>query len=126
MSKVIGKARGIWRCAICGELHTGWGNNPAPIMDYNSALVCSECNGLVVAFRFLNIQMGDSKYKTIDREQYKKIKRFARKHKDIEPLVEFLDMYFKGTEIDKITDPIDYGDLVEMSELDTDGKEIAS
>ena len=50
MSKIIGKWRNTWKCALCGEEHEGWGSNPAPLLDYNSALVCPECNQIVVAF----------------------------------------------------------------------------
>lgn len=118
MSKVIGGYRKIWKCAICGEVHTGWGNNPAPIMDYNSALVCDKCNQMVLACRMLKLQMKKRDiYKTIDRAEYKKIKFYAAKHGEVRPIVKFLDGYFKGTDIDKITDPIDYGDLVDEEEF---------
>lgn len=59
MSKVIGEWRNTWKCALCGEEHEGWGSNPAPLLDYNSALVCPECNQIVVAFRMLLIRMGE-------------------------------------------------------------------
>ena len=59
MSKIIGKWRNTWKCALCGEEHEGWGSNPAPLLDYNSALVCPECNQIVVAFRMLLIRMGE-------------------------------------------------------------------
>lgn len=119
MSKIIGKWRNTWKCALCGEEHEGWGSNPAPLLDYNSALVCPACNQTVVAFRMLLIRMGEKNwYKTIDRSMYGKIKKYAKKHKDARPYVEFLDEYFKNPLINKITDPVNYGDLVEADELD--------
>ena len=119
MSKIIGKWRNTWKCALCGEEHEGWGSNPAHLLDCNSALVCPECNQIVVAFRMLLIRMGeDNWYKTIDRSMYGKIKKYAKKHPAARPYAEFLDGYFKNPLINKITDPINYGDLVEEDELD--------
>ena len=95
--------------------------NTQPIMDYNSALVCDKCNQMVLACRMLKLQMKKRDiYKTIDRAEYKKIKFYAAKHGEVRPIVKFLDGYFKGTDIDKITDPIDYGDLVDEEELSED------
>lgn len=119
MSKIIGKWRNTWKCALCGEEHEGWGNNPAPLMDYNSALVCPKCNRIVIGFRLLLGSMGEEDHrKTIDRSMYGKIKKYAKKHKAARPYVEFLDGYFKNPLINKITDPVNYGDLVEADELD--------
>ena len=67
----------------------------------------------------LLIRMGEKNwYKTIDRSMYGKIKKYAKKHKDARPYVEFLEGYFKNPLINKITDPVNYGDLVEVDELD--------
>ena len=30
-----------WKCDLCGETHTGWGNNPEPI---KSGRCCDRCN----------------------------------------------------------------------------------
>lgn len=119
MAKVINSWRENWKCALCGAEHTGWGCNPAPLLDYNSALVCSECNKFVVSFRFLKRAMGEEDtYKTIDRAEYLRIKKYAKKHPYVRGQVQYLDQFFKGTKIDKITDSIDYGDLVEETELE--------
>ena len=32
----------IWRCVICEEYFTGWGNNPDPIKNYGDC--CNACN----------------------------------------------------------------------------------
>ena len=32
----------IWRCVICDEYFTGWGNNPDPIKNYGEC--CNACN----------------------------------------------------------------------------------
>ena len=32
----------IWRCVICNEYYTGWGNNPDPIKNYGDC--CNDCN----------------------------------------------------------------------------------
>lgn len=116
MSKVIGKFRKNWKCAICGKKQHGYGNNPAPLMDYNSALVCDECNrNYVVEFRCLKSSRGENIYETIDRRWYNNLKAeyTMTGNKKLHPYIAFLDKYFKGTNIDKITDPVDYHDLVE-------------
>lgn len=113
MAKMIGKWRDTWKCALCGEEHTGWGSNPAPLMDYNSALVCPKCNKMVIQFRELLREMGYVNIrKTITRHMYNEIKEYAAKHPEHQGLADYLDTYFKDTDIRKITDPNDYGDLV--------------
>ena len=32
----------IWRCVICNEFYTGWGNNPDPVKNYGEC--CNDCN----------------------------------------------------------------------------------
>ena len=32
----------IWRCVICNEYYTGWGNNPDPVKNYGEC--CNDCN----------------------------------------------------------------------------------
>ena len=32
----------IWRCVICYEHYTGWGNNPDPVKNYGEC--CNDCN----------------------------------------------------------------------------------
>ena len=32
----------IWRCVICYEHYTGWGNNPHPVKNYGEC--CNDCN----------------------------------------------------------------------------------
>ena len=32
----------IWRCVICEEYYTGWGNNPDPVKNYGEC--CNDCN----------------------------------------------------------------------------------
>ena len=114
MAKMIGKWRNTWKCALCGEEHEGWGSNPAPLMDYNSALVCPKCNEIVIQFRELLSKMGYiNNRKTITRCMYNEIKEYVVKHPEYKPFADYLDRYFKDTEIRKITDPNDYGDLVE-------------
>lgn len=114
MTKMIGKWRDTWKCALCGEEHTGWGSNPAPLMDYNSALVCPRCNEIVIQFRSLLRQMGYINNRmTITRRVYNEIKEYVVKHPEYKPFADYLDRYFKDTDIRKITDPNDYGDLVE-------------
>lgn len=44
---------------------------------------------------------------------YNEIKEYVVKHPEYKPFADYLDRYFKDTEIRKITDPNDYGDLVE-------------
>ena len=36
----------IWRCVICFEYFTGWGNNPDPVKNYGDC--CNNCNTNVV------------------------------------------------------------------------------
>lgn len=31
-------------CCICGEKFTGWGNNPYPVVDDETARCCDMCN----------------------------------------------------------------------------------
>lgn len=113
MAKVIGKWRDTWKCALCGEEHTGWGSNPAPLMDNNSALVCQKCNEMVIQFRLLLMEMGYiNSRKTITRRMYNEIKEYVVRHPEYQELADYLDTYFKDTDIRKITDPNDYGDLV--------------
>lgn len=35
-------------CLTCGEVYTGWGNNPAPLPDAEDREVCADCNALYV------------------------------------------------------------------------------
>lgn len=37
-----------YTCCICGRVHTGWGNNPWPVVDKDDAECCDECNTTVV------------------------------------------------------------------------------
>jgi len=115
MAKVIGEWREKWKCALCHKDMEGYGSNPAPVMDYNSALVCSDCNsGVVVPFRLIKQEMGyNDIQETIDRNFYNKFVSYCKNKPQFKPLQDFLAEYFEGTDIDKITDPVDYGDLVE-------------
>lgn len=36
------------KCCICGREIKGWGNNPWPVNNNESAKCCDECNGQVV------------------------------------------------------------------------------
>ena len=36
------------KCCICGREIKGWGNNPWPVNNNESAKCCEECNGQVV------------------------------------------------------------------------------
>lgn len=124
--KMIGRWRNTWKCALCGEEHEGYGHNPAPLMDYNSALVCQECDRIVIAFRSLLLEMGVKDfYRTIDRGMYIKIKQYAKKHKNVKPYAEYLDNFFKNPLVNKITDPVNYGDLVEEDELVEQGEVVS-
>lgn len=35
-------------CCICGKPYTHWGNNPEPVMPFESGRCCDECNSTVV------------------------------------------------------------------------------
>lgn len=34
----------IFKCCICGETFTGWGNNPWPVVEDAEARCCNYCN----------------------------------------------------------------------------------
>lgn len=35
-------------CCICGKKFTGWGNNPWPVIEDDSARCCDDCNAEIV------------------------------------------------------------------------------
>jgi hypothetical protein len=35
-----------WRCVICNDLNSGYGNNPAPVRD--TGRCCNDCNAVAV------------------------------------------------------------------------------
>ena len=37
-------ANEVWKCCICGEYFTGWGNNPWPISDKEEDRCCDMCD----------------------------------------------------------------------------------
>ena len=38
------KADEVWRCCLCGEYFTGWGNNPWPLVNTAFDRCCDACN----------------------------------------------------------------------------------
>ena len=38
----------IFQCCICGDVFTGWGNNPYPVNKDENARCCNDCNSMHV------------------------------------------------------------------------------
>ena len=50
-----------YKCCICGRMCSGFGNNPAPIVNTKNSRCCDDCNFGVVVPRRLNDWKEDKK-----------------------------------------------------------------
>ena len=47
-----------FKCCICGKVHTGYGNDPWPIVRDDKARCCDDCNNNRVIPERINLVMG--------------------------------------------------------------------
>ena len=47
-----------YKCCICGETHTGYGNNPWPVVKEDDAKCCDRCNENIVIPERICLVMG--------------------------------------------------------------------